>query len=1020
MSSFSETRDESDHGVESGSIQCARDLDKTGTLISLEGDAQLISTQLRLLPPCQNILILPSFLEDLRMPDDVDARSYVRNVHAASVERLNIAKLFLKSSTASRPRLAFMNGGCATAQLICISHICDNYTNGNLEEAQLVFADIVKDGVLGLKDKEDEHVLENDNASVRTIRGDCIDEVHQEDHTSKAMRAAELLDRRTAELQDTPRVFTPINGRDSIIEYPVCKFNLDLNGGNSRKYLSQPNNLKLEEATFNDQASINIVNSVAAVPSSGAIGKLDCLDVRYTLDDKAMTPNFGRCSELPRAEDNVEYREQQNSSMSVSSTPRTAVFGEARIVDIQSTSPHASPALRKVVSVDRFAAIDSGQRKPAGMEVLRHSRSELPLRYKPTPLQNIPTYSDVPRFSKTTGLKPSEVFIYRRNHTICSSLPPTPNTATSYVDKGTDAGTDSMPTEYSEALEEDSLFVEPVFPLVEDFNIHFTEEHANDLLTTIISAYKRDIRLESVEKSARTAPLSTPTSEISTKIEVSMDTHNSSAFSPGCESSEDDEFDPYSSRNSGNWPIVYRPEVMKSSVSSEQTATNLPIDEDSHIFHRIFLPKTGNVIEIQDGFRALLNSKFAIGKDEDYGSSLRLVLPITSRVWKPLFCEPKTPETKTVDRIIAIGSEAGVKQDFSFLISGQVERLGMKRDGSNRSGRLDLRYLIGNVMQVLSNLPLQPAPYDLFENPTLLAAYLVPHLEAYLATNNSVRLLVLLYPADHLATVTALRALLGSKLFKIAGIVDSSSCDPSSPRNSSRPQQLTNNIPIFPEPPSPRRLRSRTNSSFAINQISPSFPKTPQPPSRAIAFSKADYLLPSCATDSEIVAFLSAIWTSLMKQSTYYTPEPEPPSIIIENIIERYIDRPTLPPSFSNPSRPTTTARSSSAKLVRLTGSHDSLTNASRPEKKIYPASVASTTMTMRTVTSRKRREREDGGDGGENFYVGEEDSEEDDYDRMVLGRAGARPVGRARVGGKGTGTGTASKKKALRWLGLA
>ena len=51
-------------------------------------------------------------------------------------------------------------------------------------------------------------------------------------------------------------------------------------------------------------------------------------------------------------------------------------------------------------------------------------------------------------------------------------------------------------------------------------------------------------------------------------------------------------------------------------------------------------------------------------------------------------------EGRTVDQIIALGCEEGVKKDFFTQISGQVERLGMKRDGLSRSGKVDLRYVI--------------------------------------------------------------------------------------------------------------------------------------------------------------------------------------------------------------------------------------------------------------------------------------------------------------------------------------
>lgn len=68
--------------------------------------------------------------------------------------------------------------------------------------------------------------------------------------------------------------------------------------------------------------------------------------------------------------------------------------------------------------------------------------------------------------------------------------------------------------------------------------------------------------------------------------------------------------------------------------------------------------------------------------------------------------------------------------------------------------------------------------------------------------------------------------------------------------------------------------------------------------------------------------------------------------------------------------------------------------------------------------------------DDWENFYIGEDDSEDDEFDRMIMGRQMARIVpevmgkgGRGGAGLDGGGVGMQAprnKKKALRWLGLA
>ena len=161
-----------------------------------------------------------------------------------------------------------------------------------------------------------------------------------------------------------------------------------------------------------------------------------------------------------------------------------------------------------------------------------------------------------------------------------------------------------------------------------------------------------------------------------------------------------------------------------------------------------------------------------------------------------------------------------------------------------------------------------------------------------------------------------------------------------------------------------------------------------------------------------------------MEVSPYYTPEAEPEPIIVERVVERFIEKPTLPPTPTSPYHPishgaSVTARNFSAKIARLTGSEGPIPGQrfGTPEKGDYASSIASTTMTMRTTGS-KRWKTEDIGDGIENFYLEEEDSDDDDWDRMIMGRSGAKPPQKASEGKRGIVIG--SKKKALKWLGLA
>lgn len=75
--------------------------------------------------------------------------------------------------------------------------------------------------------------------------------------------------------------------------------------------------------------------------------------------------------------------------------------------------------------------------------------------------------------------------------------------------------------------------------------------------------------------------------------------------------------------------------------------------------------------------------------------------------------------------------------------------------------------------------------------------------------------------------------------------------------------------------------------------------------------------------------------------------------------------------------------------------------------------------MSTRTTASEFER-REDRGRierEWENFYIGEDDSEDDEYDRMIMGRALAKIVPEIRMPELEKKRNT---KKALKWLGLA
>ena len=145
-----------------------------------------------------------------------------------------------------------------------------------------------------------------------------------------------------------------------------------------------------------------------------------------------------------------------------------------------------------------------------------------------------------------------------------------------------------------------------------------------------------------------------------------------------------------------------------------------------------------------------------------------------------------------------------------------------------------------------------------FTNSYLLATLIVPHLETYLALHSEVRYLLLEYPPEHLATILALQKLVGVDLMKVAQIVDASS---------------TELLPF-----TPIRGMSISHSSDSSSTLSGlAKPVSPSPRSSAdVTVLKANFLLTSTASDSEIATFLSTVWKILAGVSDFYAPEEAP------------------------------------------------------------------------------------------------------------------------------------------------
>jgi hypothetical protein len=684
--------------------------ERSGKLVALEGDADTIATQLLLLPPSQKILVLPSLVE--KLPQDIDAspfnaRAFIQDVHAAFTERTETARAFLQSSTATHPRLVLMNGGSVTARTTCISRICENLTGGNLEGAESLLNDIVQDGITGLMPPEDVEFGGFDTKDPKVPEDEEVSEMDdiEEDPTTKAMKLADSLDRETAQLQAENEEMEPVSvGRQQIEE-------------NTRRSIYEehlaempvtPTKPHIETLRHAD----DIIRTIVTVPTRNKTinaknGKLEPGFLLTTANSNHSLARPHQPADFTEGEDDDEQSDHglispgQQSFISVPHTPRV-VCGEACIVDVQSPlRKNSDQWIRKVKSVDRFRLgnikvdslrsvfePDSRPKTSGGRVETNYGRQDFP---------QLPRASFV-RASQTTIKTKKSHTSNESAHSISSFH----QSIRVYVDRGTDAeekeGSDEITTgeRNPEKVAEEAF--EPVFPLVEDLIIHMTSHTSNEVFDSVLQSY--------INGTYPIIPHTAPGDELAPTSITTISTSDHPQPQSQLEAESDDEFDPYSShydysQNVKRWSGQKNSSMTDSAVHDLDPPTpsvTPPPPHTKSISNRFcdFSPINQNsVIGVQNSLRALLSLHFPAG-EEGYTQHCFPVAPESDRLWKPVWRNEEHcsngSEGRTVDLIVAFGCEDGVKKDFFDSISGHLERLGTKRDGLSRTGRLDIRY----------------------------------------------------------------------------------------------------------------------------------------------------------------------------------------------------------------------------------------------------------------------------------------------------------------------------------------
>ncbi|KAJ2904971.1 gastric mucin-like protein [Zalerion maritima] len=845
-----------------------------GTVVAFEGNPDTISTQLRLLPKAPQILVLPSI--QTYLPKDgrrrrFDAKRYIKEIQDASEARYETAKDFLKDSNLENKKLVFLNGGAVRAQALCIAAISENQTAGNLSRADAIYGQLVKGGITDLS--------EDHEARRSRMLGLDNDVGATSDPIINAMRAAELLDSETASLQpsnDIDLTSYSMKRRRSL-SLPVYRYSEHMEGalpfyifGAHQDWDSMSN--RSSRYTFRDDMSIR--SPLLVLDECAAHGTFlfppkspSCVGESYWRQSVASTTTTELLS--PHSE----------AFTSRPGTPNRVMFGEACAVHLRTPSLRRAP--KRSTSLDR-ATIRRSSYTETVADCRRPSKpsteSELSSMFdhcifgSQDTIRSHGSFIDPPRVAVVRGHQP-----FRPSLDVPMSQ--FTNYGSSYVDRGVDAEDeeDNVPT------------LRPVLAVTEDLIVYFTEQENDAILDHVLQTFKDGTY--PIQRSPPTSEVddhipTTPTSSHTTMPEARFPWESRPSVEITTPYNQHDDYDPYASDlyNPKAWMEQqqnFKPAVAKlrrltppkppTPDSTPPPSITAGFEKKLHEFDTLSCP---TAVSMQNSLRSTLNLYFPI-EETGYHHFNFPLLPDMDGLWQPIFrvtdglSSPGNGKSR-VDQIMAVGSQKGVKKDFVSTITGQLEMLGSKQTGMKRSGRLDLRYLIASAMQVFTAQPLANQTQDNpFTNQYLLATLIVPHLETYLAMNPNIRFLLIEYPPEQLTTALALQQLIGVELMKVAGIINAETNMKRSARQSPSPSSCGEGLSAI------NIARSKTISPL-FSKPSSSSSNISFPGSLNLTFSKANFLLASCASEKEVTNFIHTIWKILAETSSYYSVDELP------------------------------------------------------------------------------------------------------------------------------------------------
>ncbi|KAK3683839.1 hypothetical protein B0T22DRAFT_263349 [Podospora appendiculata] len=803
-----------------------------GHLVALEGPPELVSTQLALLPPSSQIMVLPNikhYLLDKTEEQTSNPRQLIHKLHKAAGTRHEAAMDFLRQSTANRRRIVFMDGGTVGAQAQCLSAIINSQTESDFEKAASVFNDLVRNGVAGLSD--DMFPSETDDSG--SLEDMALSGVAMNEEMSMKLEASWKKD------EDLRAPMAGIaESEDDEIEDPIITAMRKADALDKETECLQPPNHDVD-------LTVKLTQRVRS--RSLSMSALDLLD-----DEQDPRANL-----LFRTDASKLLASPMPKSHS-SRPPTPDSVGNVDKYGAQETPAALGESHRSENGLDLTALVVPGFSHPAGSSLAAMDRHEkcaswcVDVAVKRSIPQRQSHYLEVPsaipgKIYKTCSQRASLHYCGRESR------------PESYVDRGTDATNfdrDDLARSDSESSAEQPF--EAVLPFLEDLVIHFSSETHDRMFDLVSQSFKSGIcanrvpglgsTLSDESGAALVPPISTTATTTTHPTRYQNSVPSQKAVDPD---------DMYASHGSYGRKVAQSMHkdhgdglLTPDRFSSPPVQTPPRTSPELHHKFYTLTPGQKTAVSTQNDLRSVLNSRSPI-EEWNYLPPNSIHSPETRSLWTPLICDvgPRqvSRDGRKPDLILAIGAEPGVKRDHVSAVTGRVEQLGCKTSGLSRSGRLDLRYLIANAMQAFTIQPLtKQSQGNPFTDSALLASLIIPHIDNYLLAHDSVRFLIVEYPSDHISTALALQKLIGAEMMKLAGILN------------------CNNSAVALE-----QQTDVTSPPGSQNTKSPLKPTSP-------SFEKANYLLPSPATEADTDKFIESIRKTLTSVSDFYLPENSP------------------------------------------------------------------------------------------------------------------------------------------------